>query len=87
LRRACECTLPRRYSNTYFDGGEFGKFGSGITKEQANKFWVLYKPMPADKFAREALDNVAKNPALFIVPGNWARAYLTFRLLPSLWYR
>jgi hypothetical protein len=42
--------------------------------------------MPADEFAREAIDKVAKNPALIIVPGNWARAYLTFRLLPSLWY-
>jgi len=25
--------------------------------------------MPADKFAREAIDKVAKNPALSIVPG------------------
>ena len=68
-------------------GGEFGKLGSGITKEQVTKFWSAFNPMPADEFAREAIDQVAKNLPLIIVPGWWGRAYLTFRLLPRLWYR
>lgn len=78
---------PGAIQTPILTGGEFGRLGSGITKEQITKFWSAFKPMPADEFAREAIDKVAKNPALIIVPGNWARAYLTFRLLPSLWYR
>jgi NAD(P)-dependent dehydrogenase (short-subunit alcohol dehydrogenase family) len=78
---------PGAIQTPILTGGEFGKLGSGITKEQVTKFWSAFNPMPADEFAREAIDQVAKNLPLIIVPGWWRRAYLTFRLLPRLWYR
>jgi len=78
---------PGAIQTPILTGGEFGKLGSGITKEQVTKFWSTFNPMPADEFAREAIDQVAKNLPLIIVPGWWGRAYLTFRLLPRLWYR
>ena len=78
---------PGAIQTPILTGGEFGKLGSGITKEQVTKFWSAFNPMPADEFAREAIDQVAKNLPLIIVPGWWGRAYLTFRLLPRLWYR
>ena len=78
---------PGAIQTPILTGGEFGKLGSGITKEQVTKFWSAFNPRPADEFAREAIDQVAKNLPLIIVPGWWGRAYLTFRLLPRLWYR
>ena len=59
---------------------------SSLSKEQAEKFWVALKPMAPEAFARQAIDKVAKNHALIIVPSWWQKAHLVFRLLPSLWF-
>ncbi len=77
---------PGAIQTPILTGGEFGKLGSGITKEQAEKFWVALKPMAPGAFARKAIDKVAKNHALIIVPSWWQKAHLVFRLLPSLWF-
>ena len=43
-----------------------------------------YKPMPPNIFAKKALNSVAKNKAIIIVPAGWKLFWWINRLLPSL---
>jgi short-subunit dehydrogenase len=42
-----------------------------------------FKPLSPDIFAKKALNSVAKNKAIIIVPGWWKLLWLLNRLFPS----
>jgi NAD(P)-dependent dehydrogenase (short-subunit alcohol dehydrogenase family) len=66
------------------EGGKYGKALVEISPEQLRDMWERLKPMPPNIFARKALDAVAKNKAIIIIPSWWKLFWWIDRLSPSL---
>lgn len=66
------------------NGGKYGKMLVEIPPEQIRRFWEKLKPMAPDIFAGKALDQVARNKAVIIVPSWWKMYWWINRLSPSL---
>jgi NAD(P)-dependent dehydrogenase (short-subunit alcohol dehydrogenase family) len=65
-------------------GGKFGKSYTNISPEQERRMWDKLRPMSPDAFARKALDAVAKNKAIIVIPSWWKLFWYIDRLFPSL---
>jgi short-subunit dehydrogenase len=52
--------------------------------EKLPDMWKRLKPMPPNIFARKALDAIAKNKAIIIIPSWWKLFWWINRLSPSL---
>lgn len=63
-------------------GGKFGKLTSGITDDFQKQTWEGLKPMDPDVFARKALNELAKNKPLIIVPKWWGILWGFTRFFP-----
>lgn len=77
---------PGAIDTPILTGGVYGKLPEGVTRESAAKYWVALKPIAADVFARRAIDQVAKNVAVIVVPGRWRLATWLYRFSWSFWY-
>jgi short-subunit dehydrogenase len=68
-------------------GGEYGKALVDFSPEQqrylADSVEKL-RPMPPDVFAKKALNAVAKNKAIIVLPSWWKLFWWNWRLSPSL---
>jgi NAD(P)-dependent dehydrogenase (short-subunit alcohol dehydrogenase family) len=68
-------------------GGKFGKSVVNLSNDQQQRLldsYEKYKPVSADIFAAKALDLVAKNRAIIVLPAKWRLVWLICRLFPSL---
>jgi NAD(P)-dependent dehydrogenase (short-subunit alcohol dehydrogenase family) len=65
-------------------GGVFGRLNMGLSDEAVMRLWERAYPMAPDAFARRALDAVARNEAIIVVPGWWKALWYLERLSPSL---
>lgn len=65
-------------------GGKYGKMLFDISIDELLERWEKLKPMNVDKFARKALDTIAKNKAIILIPSMWKKYWLISRLSPSL---
>jgi NAD(P)-dependent dehydrogenase (short-subunit alcohol dehydrogenase family) len=65
-------------------GGKFGKVLHPPSPEVQRRLWEMGRPIPPDRFAREALDAVAKNKAIIVIPWWWKVAWWAYRLSPRL---
>jgi short-subunit dehydrogenase len=68
----------------FIEGGEYGRHVVEMSKDQDREMWEQRRPISADLFARKALDAVAKNRAIIIVPASWKLFWRLFRLSPTL---
>jgi short-subunit dehydrogenase len=66
------------------EGGKYGKNLVEVSLEQQRRIWERFKPMAPDIFARKALDAIAKNEAIIIIPSWWKLFWWMNRLSPSL---
>lgn len=69
------------------DGGKYGRVLFELSPEQKKHIWAMverFKPMAPDLFAKKALDLVAKNRAIIIVPSWWKWVWCIHRAFPSL---
>ncbi len=66
------------------EGGKYSKNLINRSPDEQKEEWEKLKPMPADSFAVKALDAVAKNKAIIIVPSWWKIIWWLNRLSPSL---
>lgn len=69
------------------DGGKFGRSLIDLSPDQKRKLLETYerfKPMPPNVFAAKALDLIAKNKAIIVLPSRWKIIWLFSRLFPSL---
>lgn len=69
------------------DGGKFGRSLIDLSPDQKRRLLESYekfKPMPANTFAAKALDMIAKNKAIVVLPSRWKIVWLFSRLFPSL---
>ena len=68
-------------------GGKFGKSVVNLSDYQQQRLidsYERYKPVSAEIFAAKALDLVAKNRAIIVLPAKWRLVWLIGRLFPSL---
>jgi NAD(P)-dependent dehydrogenase (short-subunit alcohol dehydrogenase family) len=65
-------------------GGKFGKTPEGISKEQLSDMWETLRPMDPNAFARKALNGIAENKAIIIIPAWWKVFWYIDRLSPKL---
>jgi NAD(P)-dependent dehydrogenase (short-subunit alcohol dehydrogenase family) len=65
-------------------GGVFGRNTRGVDGAQQLAMWERLRPMDAEKFAREALDEVANNRGIIVVPRTWRVVWWLSRLAPGL---
>lgn len=67
-------------------GGKYNKTSVEISHEQKQQMLEMFEklnPMPPAVFAKQALDQVAKNKAIIVVPSWWKRFWWIHRLFPS----
>lgn len=65
------------------DGGKYGKVYTDLSAEQQRKAIEQFKPMAPDQFARQALNAVARNEAIIILPSWWKLFWWLNRLSPA----
>jgi short-subunit dehydrogenase len=65
-------------------GGAFGRNTRGIDGAQQLAMWERLRPMDASKFAGEALDDVAANRGIIVVPRAWRVVWWLSRVVPAL---
>jgi NAD(P)-dependent dehydrogenase (short-subunit alcohol dehydrogenase family) len=69
-------------------GGKHGIFVAGLPEREqrqlALKFFERFRPMDVRRFATQALDQVARNRAIIVVPGWWKLFWWLDRLSPAL---
>ncbi len=68
------------------DGGKFGKSVMNLSSDQKREVlesFEKYKPMPPEIFAVKALNLIAKNKAIIVLPFRWKIVWLICRLFPS----
>lgn len=66
------------------EGGRYGRMPEEIPPEKMRQLWEKLKPMPPDIFAYKAINSIAKNKAIIIVPSWWKLFWWINRLFPSL---
>jgi short-subunit dehydrogenase len=67
-------------------GGKYGKMLIDLSPEQHRRLLEIiekFKPMPPNIFAEKALNSVAKNKAIIIVPAWWKLFWWLNRLFPA----
>jgi short-subunit dehydrogenase len=66
------------------EGGRYGRMSTEIPPETMRQLWEKLRPMPADVFACKAINAIAKNKAIIVVPLWWKLFWWINRLSPSL---
>lgn len=66
------------------DAGRFGRIKRPLAAQTQAALWERMRPMDPDRFARRALDQVARNRGIIIVPGWWKAIWWLNRLSPAL---
>jgi NAD(P)-dependent dehydrogenase (short-subunit alcohol dehydrogenase family) len=66
------------------EGGKYGKTLQPLPPDVRSKLWERQRPMAADKFAVRALQEIAKNRPIIIIPGRWKLFWWLNRLSPRL---
>jgi NAD(P)-dependent dehydrogenase (short-subunit alcohol dehydrogenase family) len=66
------------------EGGRYGRMSTEIPPETMRELWEKLRPMPADVFAYKAINAIAKNKAIIVVPLWWKLFWWINRLSPSL---
>ncbi len=67
-------------------GGKYGKMLIELSPDQHRQMFEMiekFKPLSPDMFAKRALNSVAKNKAIIIVPAWWKLLWLLNRFFPS----
>ena len=68
------------------DGGKFGRSLIDLSPDQKRRlleYYEKFKPMHPKGYAAKALDLIAKNKAIIVLPSRWKIIWLFCRLFPS----
>jgi NAD(P)-dependent dehydrogenase (short-subunit alcohol dehydrogenase family) len=66
---------PGMVRTAILDGGKSGKMLKPVSPERWQSHWERYRPMAPEQFAPRALQGVAKNQAVIVVPWWWKLAW------------
>jgi NAD(P)-dependent dehydrogenase (short-subunit alcohol dehydrogenase family) len=65
------------------EGGKYGKSLQPVPREVRQKNWERQHPMAADQFAAKALEEIARNRSIIVIPGRWKLFWWLNRLSPA----
>jgi hypothetical protein len=65
-------------------GGKYGKVLQPIPAEVQRRLWEQGRPISPERLARQALNAVARNRAIIVIPWWWKMLWWVYRLSPSL---
>lgn len=66
-------------------GGKYGRMNlNGMTQDWMDQFWERLRPMDPQVFAQRALDAVARNTAIIVLPSWWKLLWYLERISPGL---
>jgi len=65
-------------------GGKYGKSVGDITVEQERAIQEKREPISAEAFAGKAIDRLARNDGVIVVPSSWKVGWWLYRLSPRL---
>ncbi len=75
---------PGAVETAIVGGGKYGKNLQPVPERIQRQVWENLRPIAADDFARKALDAVAKNKAIIVLPWRWRAVWWLYRVCPSL---
>jgi NAD(P)-dependent dehydrogenase (short-subunit alcohol dehydrogenase family) len=76
---------PGAVRTPILSGGKYGRTNViGISEDSVRAMWERLRPIDADAFARKAVQAVARNEAIIVIPAWWRALWLFERLSPSL---
>lgn len=65
-------------------GGTYGKLYFDLTPAEQLAIVKRYRPMDPDRFAAQALNAVARNSSIIVIPSWWKLLWWAYRVSPSL---
>jgi short-subunit dehydrogenase len=75
---------PGAVETAIVGGGKFGKQLQPVPEIIQRQIWEKARPMAPDAFARQALDAIAKNKAVIVMPWRWRVLWWLYRICPNL---
>ena len=75
---------PGAVETAIVGGGKYGKHLQPIPESIQRQVWESFRPITAGEFARRALDAIAKNKAIIVLPWRWRALWWVYRVCPSL---
>ncbi len=75
---------PGPIATPILTGGRFGRLNvTGLTEADMLKMWAITRPMDPDRFARAALEAIADNQAIIVLPKWWKAFWYLDRISPD----
>lgn len=65
-------------------GGKYGKSYTNLTADEERRMWDRLRPMDPDAFAVRALDAIARNESIIVIPSWWKLFWYADRCFPAL---
>jgi NAD(P)-dependent dehydrogenase (short-subunit alcohol dehydrogenase family) len=78
---------PGAIETAIVGGGKFGQDLRPVSKEVQRQLWERLHPISAEECARQALEAVARNKAIAVIPKWWKGIWRLYRLSPNLGLR
>ncbi len=75
---------PGAVETAIVGGGKFGKNLQPVPERIQRQVWESLRPIAPGDFARKALDALAKNKAIIVLPWRWKVLWRLYRVCPSL---
>lgn len=75
---------PGVVKTAILDSGKYHRMLVDVSDELMDKLWKLFRPITPERFAQKALDQVAANRQIIIVPSWWKIGWWLQRLSPAL---
>jgi NAD(P)-dependent dehydrogenase (short-subunit alcohol dehydrogenase family) len=78
---------PGAIRTPIFTGGKYGGMvgpGASMSTEKRVAAWEKVRPMEPDAFAEQAIDAVARNEAIIVLPSWWKILWMLHRISPAL---
>ena len=65
-------------------GGKYGKSYANLSADEERRMWDRLKPMSPDAFAEQALDAIARNKSIIVIPSWWKLFWYADRYVPAV---
>ena len=78
---------PGAIETAIVSGGKFGQDLRPVSQDIQRQLWERLHPISAEECARQALDAVARNKAIAVIPKWWKGLWRLYRLSPNLGLR
>jgi NAD(P)-dependent dehydrogenase (short-subunit alcohol dehydrogenase family) len=85
IRVSCLC--PGAIDTAIAGGGKFGKDLRQVPAGVQRQMWEEMRPISPEECARQAVEAVAKNKAIVVIPKWWKGVWRIYRLSPNLGLR